>query len=598
MKAGSTLRKLGILTVALLTAVLGALVPATGAAAAGTGLDGTITNALTGAPVSGAGIVIQFEDGSHWAFTNSDATGHFSFPDAAAGQYIVDVTGNGYVEQWLNGKADRYTADKIAVPGTVSVSLMPIQYGKIAGKVTKPGGGGLKDIYVELRRGGNWVGYTSTDTKGRYHFDNVETGANYTMFFRFPSGQVVWYDHADEWNATPFEVKPNATTTIDLVRPPVGNLNIKTLDRQTKAPIVNYCWYYQEGPLQFQTVCTDQNGVAKLKDIPVGTYGGGGYDQTNVYVNGLFGPTVVTENATATAVVKLDKAASLHVTFVDAATGAAVEGGACVAMMGVTNSELGWPNNCGPAIDVKPLFPGDKFRLFVATTDHVHGAQWVSTSGAGTGDPDQAKVYSPNAGEQINVTVRLDPGGSVSGTVKDASTDAFARSVCPTPATPSASYSSNSQANCVDEWANGQYTVHDLGPYQWKIAFPDYSGQHAWVWSGDKINRAQATPVQVVAGQTVNLDVKLPATGAISGTVTGPAGSCIQCTYITVVDAVTGDNAGVSPYVYPDGTFTIKGLNTNDVWLYYSVAGEMVKYPTQFHTTAGSTTTGVTITLP
>ncbi|WP_432832829.1 carboxypeptidase regulatory-like domain-containing protein [Dactylosporangium sp. CA-092794] len=594
MKSGSTLRSLRTLAIAALIALPGVLVPATGASAAGTGLDGTVTNALTGAPVEGAGVTIQFQDSSHWAFTNADATGHFSFPDAVAGQYIIHVQQGGYLDQWLNGKPDRYSADLITAPATLSVSLMPIQYGTIAGKVSKPGGGGLADIYVELRRNGNWVGYTGTDAEGKYHFDNIETGT-YQMNFRYPSGQVVWYDNTDEWHATPIEVTPNATTTINVVRPPVGNLHIKAIDKVTKAPIANYCWYYQQAPYQFPPVCTDATGVAKLQNVPVGDYSGGGYDQAENYVNGFFGPVTVTENHTSTTVLRLEKNSKLHVDFVDSASGEAVN--ACFLLAEGVRNDIGYGYHCGTSVDMNNLFPHEKFRLFASAYDNVHGAQWVGRNGLGTGDPDKAKVYNPKPGEQVRVTIKLDGAGSVSGTVRDATTgESVSGSICATPSAPSASYGSNSQSACT--YYSGAYLVSNLGPYQWKLAFPDYSGGHAWVWSGNAPNRAQATTVKIVAGRTKTLDVSAPAAAAISGQVTGPAGACVQCTTIYAVDATTGDYAGVTPYVFPDGTFTVKGLNTQDVWLYYTVNGNLVQYPTQFHTTAGTTQSGVTITLP
>ncbi|GAA3266454.1 hypothetical protein GCM10020218_003520 [Dactylosporangium vinaceum] len=595
MKVRSRLRSFGVLAVAALIGMLGGVVPATGAFAAGSGFDGTVTDALTGAPVAGAGVVIQFPDGSHWAFTNADQAGHFAFPDAAAGQYIVQIQRGDYIEQWLNGKPDRYSADLITVPGTVSVALMPIQYGAIAGKVTgKAGGAGLANVAVELRRGSNSAGYTATDAQGNYHFDHLQTGT-YTARFTYPSGQVVWYDNTDEWHATPITVAPDATTTVNAVRPPVGTLKIKALDRTTKAPIANYCWYVQTAPFQFPTTCTDANGVATLTDVPVGDYSGGGYDQTNTYVNGLFGPVAVTAGHTTTTTVKLDKTSKLHVDFVDSATGAAVS--ACFSMTDPVRNDVGYSNQCGTSIDMPNLFPHEKFRLFAAPYDGVHGAQWVGRNGLGTGDPDKAKVYNLNPGEQAQVTIKLDGAGSVTGTVKDATTGAaFSGSICATATAPGFNYGSNSQSDCT--YQSSAYTIRNLGPYQWKLAFPDFSGGHAWVWSGGAVNRAQATSVKIVAGQTKTLDVTAPAAGIITGQVTGPADACIRCTTITVVDATTGDYAAASPYVNPDGTFTIKGVNTQDVKLYYSYNGATVQYPAVLRTTAGATQSGITIALP
>lgn len=563
--------------------------------AAGTGLDGTITNQLTGAPVAGAGIIIQHQDGSGWNFANSDDTGHFAFPDAD-GEYIVQVSANGYVEQWLYGHENRWEADVIPAPSTIKVPLMPIQYGDVAGRVVShKGGGGIENVNVELRRDGNWVGNARTDTNGGYRFAHVETDTDYTAIFTFPSGQVIWYDGVEsEYQATEFAVKPGETTKVDLTRPPVGNLVIRALDAVNGEPIVGYCFYHQDGPVAWNTTCTDDRGKAFVRDLTVGDYSGGGYDPNEVYVNGHFDPVTVTEGDTTTVTVRLEKSVSLHVDFVDAVTGDPVDG-ACVILADPVRTDTGSGGHCGSQVDLKNLFAQEHFRLFVAPYDHQHGAQWVSTTGQGTGDPAQAKVYKPVPGERVAVTVKLDGAGSVTGVVKDAATGAGLRSVCPAATGPGASYGSSTNSFCT--W-DGQYTIRDLGPYQWKLAFPAYDGTHAWTWSGDAVNRAAASPVQVVAGETTTLDVSLPATGTVSGTVTVPDGRCLQCVSIVAVDATTGDYAGQRTSPRADGAFTMKGFNTQDVRLLYSVDDGLAEYPTVLHTTAGGAVTDVKIAVP
>ncbi|WP_341718442.1 carboxypeptidase regulatory-like domain-containing protein [Micromonospora sp. FIMYZ51] len=581
--------------VATLLAITGLTGPSQAAGSAG--LDGTVVDKLTGAPVAGAGIVIQQEDGSGWNFTNSDAEGRFAFPDADAGQYLVQVMANGYVEQWLNGHENRWEADLITVPATLQIPLMPIQYGDVAGRVVTSKGAGISGVNVQLRRAGNWVADTGTDSKGRYRFDRVETGTTYTVQFTFPSGQVLYHGGVEsEYDVTPLTVAADATTQANLTRPPVGNLTVRALDSVTRRPVADYCWYPQDGPLRFHTTCTDHTGRARLRDLPVGTYSGGGFDQKEVYSNGLFGPTEVVEDKTVTTTVLLVKSVHLRVDFVDAVTGDPVEG-ACVTLAHPVRTDVGQNGQCGSYVEYDNLFAEEEFRLFVAPYDGVHGAQWVSTTGAGTGDPAAARVFRPAAGEHVQVTVRLDAGGTVTGVVKDATTGAGLRNVCPTATGPSSSYSTGVNSYCT-YGDDGGYHINMLGPYEWKLAFPAYDGQHAWAWSGDAANRAAATPVQVVAGQTTTLDVALPATGTISGTVTVPAGVCLTCVTIQAMDAATGDYAGVSPRVRADGTFTITGLNSQDVQLYYSVGDDLVAYPTQLRTRAGEAVTGVAITVP
>jgi hypothetical protein len=98
----------------------------------------------------------------------------------------------------------------------------------------------------------------------------------------------------------------------------------------------------------------------------------------------------------------------------------------------------------------------------------------------------------------------------------------------------------------------------------------------------------------------VTADAALPASGKISGKLTVPAGGNVRSATIWVVDAATGDYAGVSPYINSDGSFTISGLNTQNVWLYYAYGGSgtTYTYPTTIATTAGSTVSGVSITVP
>ncbi|MDI1462155.1 carboxypeptidase-like regulatory domain-containing protein [Catellatospora sp. KI3] len=564
----------------------------TPAQASADGLDGTVKDALTGAPVVGAGVRIEWADYSHWNFTNSDATGYFSFANQAPGEYIVHVSANGYVEQYLHGHADRYSADPIAVPGSVQVQLMPIQYGDVVGHVRSAAGAALKDVYVELNRDGNWVGSTSTDRTGAYRFEHVETDEDYTLKVRYVNGQEVWYENTtDPYSATHFAVANGATTTIDLTQGPVGNLTIKAVEAGTGAPLAGICFYHQDGPLAFYTVCSGADGKARLKDIPVGTYEGGSFDQAETYLNGHFGPATVTAGQGTTTTVRLRKGGNVHVSFVDAATGEPVS--ACPSLVEPKNHTAGGGSNCGSTVHFTNYFP-QKFQLFSWVFDGAHGAQWLGTDGHGTGTQSQAKVYDLTYGSDISITVPLDAAGSITGTVTDAATGQGLGNVCPSPVGPWASYGPNGPVDCT---YGGQYYINNLGPYAWKLVFPVFNGLNGWAWSGNAANRAAATPVQVVAGQTVTVDVALPATGKITGTVLAPSRpNCPQCTTIYVVDAATGDYAGVIPYVKADGTFTITGLNTQNVWIYYSSPDDgLIKHPTKIHVTAGQTVSGVNL---
>ena len=422
----TSLRRVGVAAVAVLT-VLGLGGPA---AANADGLDGTVKDALTGAPVPGAGVQIQWTDGSHWNFTNPDANGYFSFPDQEPGQYIVHVTANGYVEQYLYGHANWWEADPITVPGTIQVQLMPIQYGSVAGKVRAADGKAIKDVFVELDHNGNQVAWTATDRRGAYRFDHIETGDGYTLQVRYPNGQYVWYENSlDSYGARPFSVTVDQQTTIDMTQGPVGNLTLRALEAGTGTPLAGICFYHQDAPFPFETTCTDATGKAKLRAVPVGDYTGGSYDQNNIYLNGHFGPVTVEAGQTTTATVRLHKGGNVHVSFVDAVTGDPVDG-ACVALADPQVHGTGPLNSCGSTVNFTNYFP-QKFRLFTAPYDGAHGAQWLGTDGHGTGSPDQAKVYNLKYGSNISITVPLDGAGSITGTIKDATSGDGVGNVAP-----------------------------------------------------------------------------------------------------------------------------------------------------------------------
>ena len=370
----------------------------------------------------------------------------------------------------------------------------PSNLGLISGMVRSDTGAALPNVFLEIWRDGNPVANTGSGHNGRYEFTQVEPGT-YTMFIRFVSGHEVWYpDVADQFSATPFEVRGHGRTKVDVTRPPVGTLIIIAVDDETGERIPGICFFHQDAPFPFNTVCTEANGEARLVDVPVGTYDGGSFDQNEIYVNGLLRGAVVTAGQTTTATVRLQKSASLRVNYVDAVTGDPAS--ACLYLL-VDNAGVGGSAACGPVAELKNLFP-IQLKLFASPSDGVHGAQWVGESG-GTGDPDMAKVFDLDFGDRVEVTVELDGAGSVSGVITDDVTGTGVRSVCPSVTLPSPFFGSHPNSFfCTD--TDGFYRFRDLGPYEWKMAFPVFTAGYAWEWSGDAPNRAEATPVQVVVG--------------------------------------------------------------------------------------------------
>jgi hypothetical protein len=570
------------------------------AGAATTGLDGTITDAHTGQPVANAQVVAQMADYSNWNSTSTDASGHYEFPSLPDGQYVVQVLAGNYFEQWAFGKADRYSADLVTVPGTASLALAPLEYGSIGGHLTTSTGGARTDIGIEVTdANGNQVAWTNPDASGAWSATHLLIG-QYKVVYHFPNNLTIWsHGHTDPFQADLFTVTAGTQTTVDDSIPDFGSLTITVTDATTHQPLPGAYAYYQSGPSHFYAPNADANGVITITDLLPGAYqfGVAGPGSNYDYLNGGAEAVAVTANHTTSVAIALVPAAHMKVTVVDAATKAPIAGACLSYLMADSTSTVPTQfSDCSGASGQITLngFPAGRLKLFISSTDDVHGAQWVGPYG-GLGDQDDAKWFPMKSGQTTNVTVKLDRAGTVSGTITDAATHGPIADVCPT-VLPAYARNLGGFPYFTCSIQDGTFMMRGLGPYQWKIEFPDYSGTHAWQWSGNAPNRKVATPVKVKAGKTVTTNAALRAPGVITGTVTKPSGHP-EFVVVQAVDTRTGDFACPEASVSPTGAYTISGCNVADVRVTFFFSDATV-YPRLVHTAPGRTVSGINITIP
>ncbi len=102
---------------ALLVAValpVASFVPSAGFAGTTGALVGTVTDAVSRAPVSGASVTVSSP--AQREVTTSDATGHFSFVSLSSGVYVVTVSREGYATQaYSNVAVNADTSTAIAL---------------------------------------------------------------------------------------------------------------------------------------------------------------------------------------------------------------------------------------------------------------------------------------------------------------------------------------------------------------------------------------------------------------------------------------------------------------------------------------------------
>jgi hypothetical protein len=265
-----------------------------------------------------------------------------------------------------------------------------------------------------------------------------------------------------------------------------------------------------------------------------------------VHLDGSTSGVRVVAGQPAAARVRLERAGAIAVRLVDAGTGAPVDG--CVDALQATRIQ-GPGEGVGDCsfdgtgqVTLRRIRP-EPYVLFASTYDGSHGAQWVGPYG-GVGSKAAARVVSPGPGGTVAVTVRLDPPGSVAGTVTDRATGA-----------PVAGADVSAWGAAATTDATGHYTLDALGPYRWTLYVSQdaYAGQ----WSA---------PLRVRAGQVTPYDVALGKGSTVTGRITGDSGRLPDSAAVSIVDAHTFDvlarvDAG------PDGRYTAHVSGPVDVTL-------------------------------
>jgi len=206
----------------------------------------------------------------------------------------------------------------------------------------------------------------------------------------------------------------------------------------------------------------------------------------------------------------------------DARTGAPVAGVTVHAIAAEDRFADLWDARAGSEADGRVVFEGlgpGRYSFFVQPGDTGHGMQWLGARG-GTGDRDAALVVTaPGEGVALRLPdVRLDPAGTITGTLTEAATGA--------PVTAQVSVASMDplwRETTPNVFGTGSFTFAGLGPYGWKLfVTPEGTAgptsRVAAQWSGGVPDRRRAHRIPVVAGRTTVADQRLRAGTVVSGT--------------------------------------------------------------------------------
>ncbi|HTJ32366.1 MAG TPA: carboxypeptidase-like regulatory domain-containing protein [Dactylosporangium sp.] len=535
---------------------------------------GTIAGTLLGrdgAPVP-ARLGVYTAEGYNWVGGKDVAAdGSFSvaLPPAA---YKLEFTIRGTRHQWNGGATNFYNAAPITVAADATVplqeTLLPV--GSIAGRLTNADGSPAANVTV-LAEAPDWSVSTrsaTTDGDGRYRIDDLTAG-EYLVGFVGPHG-VAQYAHGKlaRGSADRFTVSGDQVTTVDEQFLPRATVRVHAHDAQTGAPLSGFC--VEDVGSYTVTGCTDGTEV-ELTELFAGPH------VFNVRIDDRFHfaaevrATVVAGEQTIDAA--LVRGAMIHVPMVKRADGGPAEGCINVARIGQPFA-YGRGGLCSEGgttpgtATVGPLEPGT-YQVLADPSDDALGLQWVGASG-GTGDRDAAMQVTVAAGDEITLgTVRFDAAGSIRGKVTDVADGAPLQYTCVWIAA-QPPWSTDYGCPAVTG-ADGTYSLAGLGPYAWPVQFVQRNYQ--WRWSGNAVNRHEATAVTVRPGRSVAANIKLRSTagGTLTGAVRDAAGNPVDAG-VYAFDAVSGEAVQFGSGT-PDGTpYTIALIAPQPVKLWYVLA--------------------------
>lgn len=536
------------------------------------GLTGQLVDAA-GAPLAEASVSLVDGD-TTMGTTTTDHNGDYTFDGVLAGAYRVAFSLHDGAVQWAYGKRSAEQAAVITVTAG-QVARVDDTFGAtgaVAGRFTDAQGNGLANHKVELTDDSgteNPATYeTETDAEGNYRFERVLTGRYVVAFVN----QETWrrqyaYGKGSADDADRITVKAGDTTTVNDSLVAGATLRITARDARTGAPVTDFCAYAM-GPAEGGD-CTTGSEVV-VDNLPAGSY------EISVSPNegGLYlwaeARTTVTAGQTREVAIPMRLGGAIQTTVTAAGTGQPVAD-ACLIVVapgeGFPSEGHGGCSDEQGRVQAGPLEPG-RYTVFVRPSwKSGLGIQWLGRTG-GTGDQRGAVQVTVRAGQVASApAVKLDPAGSVTGTVTTADGKPAEGGIVSYSAW---GYGIGPSGDTEIDNA-GRYTLTGFGPYEWPVLFTPWGAPRQW--SGGTGDRFKATKVKVTPGGSSRYDITLKPGAVLKGAVTRPAGG-IESGRFTAYNVVTGDPIGVAEIQNGRYEMPIIGSQQVQIGYYVDAGGE------------------------
>lgn len=248
---------------------------------------------------------------------------------------------------------------------------------------------------------------------------------------------------------------------------------------------------------------------------------------------------------------------------------------------------------------------------YVVSFQPPHGANYVAQFYNGKSNFNNANPVSVTSGATTaNINASLATGGTITGTVTDASTHAPLANIEIDVFDASGSFCSDFFNQCGGfalTASDGSYSVTGLPSGTYFVEYVANGQNYITQYYNGKPSEQTADPVGVTAGSTTaNINSGLAPGGQIAGVVTDSAGTPLPGVEVEALDSsgdfITAASTGA------DGTYTLRGLKTASyrveffpgnqyVSEYYNGASTLTA-ATPVPVTAGSTDSGINAALP
>lgn len=546
-------------------------------------IQGTVTDAVTGSPVSGATVSTTGPNGTIQTTTGSDGT--YTLPNLYPGSYTVyfqNPSGANYLSQYYNGAATSSDATPVSVGDGADVTGIDASLqsgGQISGTVSSGAtGAALSGLWVfVIDSSGDSVGSAQTDSNGTYTVSNLPTGT-YTVEFYGTGSYVSQYynDESSYANADPVSVTAGQVTTgINAAMLSNGAISGTVTDASTGTPIAGASAYVYDssGSYPIASATTNASGTYTITGLSAGSYTVKFF--ATGYASSTYAGTVSVSLGTTTsginAALSPDGAISGTVTDAGGQTGLA---SVSVTAYNASGSYVTSTTSSGDgSYTLNDLVPGTYEVKFTPASDGNYLPQYYhGESTLASADP----VTVTSGQTTTDIGAALASGGQVTGTVTDSATGKPIQSADVELLNSSGGYVAD-----VATAADGTFTLSGVSTGSYTVYFS--AGGHIDQYYNDESSFSSADHISVTAGDTTSsINATLVPYGAIAGTVTDKStGHALQ--YVEVEAYNSSGEVVASTATNSSGAYTIGSLPPATYALYFYDYNSSTGYVDQYY---------------